>query len=322
MASILLPNSTAQCFDTRSVDMKQQNDYWQYAISQVFVPLDCAIQSSHFWGTLDARSCSTLGIVRVKGESQHVERRNKKINANQQDVVLLSLMLKGSMGLVYNQQELNLTQGQFAFYDTTQEYDLNLVQAFDQIVISIPRTEFYRRLGRIRDICGVAFGTNHALYPFTYSYLKEFFSGNTLSYQQQDLISDHVLNMMSCMVEDGYQDIRPRKTIFLFEQIQHFILENLHDSRFGIQDVADQFQVSTRYVSKLFQTQDTTFGRFVLSNRLNKSKDALRSTSHQMYSIQQIAYSFGFTDMSYFSRAFKRKFDVTPSEVRLVQVLV
>ncbi|MBF7687364.1 AraC family transcriptional regulator [Acinetobacter rathckeae] len=322
MGSILLPNTTSECFDTRRVDVKQQSDYWQYAISQAFVPLDCAIQSPQFWGSLDARSCSKLGIVHVQGESQHVERRKNKMNTNQQDVVLLSLMLKGSMGLVYNQQELNLTQGQFAFYDTTQEYDLNLAQAFEQIVISIPRVEFSRRLGRVKDICGVAFGTDHALYPFACNYIKAFFHAGALSYPQQDLISDHVLNMMSCIVEDSYQSVKPRKKIFLFEQIESFILANLHDCTFDIHRVAQQFQVSARYVSKLFQTQETTFGQFILLNRLQKSKDALQSTSHQMYSIQQIAYSFGFTDMSYFSREFKKRFAVTPSEIRLDRVWV
>ncbi|SDB93228.1 helix-turn-helix domain-containing protein [Acinetobacter boissieri] len=317
MRSTLLPKTASQCFDTRSIDTKQQGDYWQYAISQAFVPLDCATQSPQFWGSLDARSCSQLGIVRVQGESQHVERRKNNMNNNQQDVVLLSLMLKGSMGLVYNKQELNITQGQFTFYDTTQEYDLNLAQAFDQIVISIPRVEFTRRLGRVKDICGVAFSTNHALYPFTYSYLKEFFSVDGLSYPQQDLISDHVLNMMSCIVDDCYQEAKPRKKIFLFEQIQNFILANLHDSTFNIRHVAYQFQISTRYVSKLFQAQETTFGQFILFSRLQKSKQALQSTSHKMYSIQQIAYSFGFTDMSYFSREFKKVFLVKPSEIRL-----
>lgn len=317
MGSIILPNTPSQCFDTRNVDTKQQGDYWRYAISQAFVPLECAVQSSQFWGTLDARPCSKLGIVRVQGASQYVERRKNKININQQDVVLLSLMLSGSMGLVYNKKELNVTQGQFTFYDTTQEYDLSLTQAFDQIVISIPRVEFSRRLGRVGDICGIAFGTEHALYPFTYSYLKTFFGAEPLSYQQQDLIGDHVLNMMSCIVEDNYQNVRPRKKIFLLEQIQNSILDNLHDSGFDIHKVAQQFQISTRYVSKLFQSQETTFGQFILLNRLQKSKAVLQSTSHQMYTIQQIAYSFGFTDMSYFAREFKRLYGVKPSEIRL-----
>ena len=49
---------------------------------------------------------------------------------------------------------------------------------------------------------------------------------------------------------------------------------------------------------------------FVRSYRLQKAKELLQTSE---LNISEIAYSVGFTDPAYFSRAFKEKFGVPPS---------
>lgn len=315
----ILSKMQDKLFDTRDIDVNQRIDYWQYAISEVFVPLECAIDSAqNFWGNIDTHSNSTFELARVQGASQHIERRKHKNITTEKDHVLLSVMLKGNMGLIYNEKRVIVSTGEFAFYDTTQEYDLNLNHEFDQIVISIPRQECERYLGRIDQICGISFGYEHPLQRLIHQYLKEFLiSIQHLSQKQQDLMSEHILNMLSCIMSDQHLNHqKDKKSMYLFEQIECYILKNLNNISLDIHHIAHCFKVSTRYISKLFQMRNTTFGQFLLLNRLKKIKYVLQSTSHQSHSIQQIAYGAGFVDMSYFSREFKRIYGVTPSEFR------
>lgn len=309
-----LKNKEASYFDTRQITSTQRCDYWQDAISQVFVPLDSKVESSdNFWGALELRHCSHLDIVRVQGASQYVTRGRQQIRRSPEDRVLMSFMLKGNMGLAHNGKEIQLTTGQFAFYDTDEEYQLNLNTAFDQVVIAIPKSNFENILGKPKDLCGFNFGEQHPLQIFYQGCLKDIFTTPMdLSLRQQEVLSDHLLNMMKCIVADEY----PRKTNYLFEQIKVFVLAQLDNSDLTIHHVAKKFNISTRYISKLFQKNDMTFSYFLLNARLDKARKNLQSTPYTMCSIKHIAYNVGFNDISYFSRAFKKRFGITASEVR------
>ncbi|MEL7534180.1 MAG: helix-turn-helix transcriptional regulator, partial [Bacteroidota bacterium] len=52
---------------------------------------------------------------------------------------------------------------------------------------------------------------------------------------------------------------------------------------------------------------------FVRKIRLHKAKELLFSTE---LSVSEIAYDLGFSDPHYFSRAFKKEFGQSPSQVR------
>ncbi|MEB5477019.1 AraC family transcriptional regulator [Acinetobacter pollinis] len=314
MKTICLDNIKTSYFDTRDIVLKQRNDYWQDAISQVFVPLDSQTESSEsFWGRLESRTCSDLTIVRVQGASQHVKRCRQKIRKTPKDLVLMSFMLKGKMGLDYYQKQITLKEKQFVFYDTDQEYNLNLDTTFDQIVVAIPKARFEANFGTSKDLYGYSFGENHPLQQFYEHCLQDIFTTNQLFTEpQQCMIEEHLFHLMTHMVADQY----PVKTSYLFNDIKQYMTANHIDPQLNIHEVAQAFRISTRYISKLFQKEDMTFGQFLLAERLRHAKQLLQITSKEMYAVKQVAYDTGFNDLSYFSREFKKLYGLTPSEVR------
>jgi AraC-like DNA-binding protein len=80
--------------------------------------------------------------------------------------------------------------------------------------------------------------------------------------------------------------------------------------------VARRQNVSQSYIRKLFEGEDTSFSEFVLSRRLLRAHRLLVDPSRVEESITSIAFGVGFGDLSYFNRAFKRFYGVTPSEIR------
>ena len=55
---------------------------------------------------------------------------------------------------------------------------------------------------------------------------------------------------------------------------------------------------------------------WIKSRRLQKCHHAISQGGGDYASSAEIAYAYGFSDVSSFNRAFKVKFGVTPSEVR------
>jgi AraC-like DNA-binding protein len=75
-------------------------------------------------------------------------------------------------------------------------------------------------------------------------------------------------------------------------------------------------RISPRYIRKLFEGENTSLSQFVLGQRLTRVHRMLADPLHADRTIADIALAVGFGDLSTFNREFRRRFGVTPSDVR------
>ena len=94
------------------------------------------------------------------------------------------------------------------------------------------------------------------------------------------------------------------------------ILANLGNSDLTVNAVALRQHVTPRYVQMLFQAEGVTFSEFVLGQRLTRVYHGLRDPRFRLTSISGIAFAAGFGELSYFNRTFRRRFGMSPSELR------
>jgi AraC-like DNA-binding protein len=94
------------------------------------------------------------------------------------------------------------------------------------------------------------------------------------------------------------------------------ILANLGNSDLTVNAVALRQRVTPRYVQMLFRTEGVTFSEFVLGQRLTRAYRGLRDPRFRRTSISGIAFAAGFGEVSYFNRTFRRRFGMSPSELR------
>ena len=92
------------------------------------------------------------------------------------------------------------------------------------------------------------------------------------------------------------------------------IEKNLKRPDLSVHSIAKQHGVSVRYVQRLFEESGWTFTQFLMEQRLATAYEALTAPSN--VPINAIAYELGFSDLSYFNRAFRRRYGCTPSDVR------
>jgi AraC-like DNA-binding protein len=75
-------------------------------------------------------------------------------------------------------------------------------------------------------------------------------------------------------------------------------------------------RISPRYIRKLFEGENTSLSQFVLGQRLARVHRMLADPRHADRTIADIALGVSFGDLSTFNREFRRRFGVTPSDVR------
>jgi AraC-like DNA-binding protein len=94
------------------------------------------------------------------------------------------------------------------------------------------------------------------------------------------------------------------------------IADNLGRGDLSVDAVATRQGITPRYMRSLFEREGTSFSEFVLGERLVRAHRMLCDRRYAAHTIGAISFECGFGDLSYFYRAFRRKYGGTPSDVR------
>lgn len=95
---------------------------------------------------------------------------------------------------------------------------------------------------------------------------------------------------------------------------KNYIDQSFQEKDISLERVANKVGVSPHYLSKLFKEHyQQSFIEYLTNLRLEKAKDYLIDPNRPL---KEIALSIGYKDPNYFSRVFKKEFNLSPSEWR------
>jgi len=130
--------------------------------------------------------------------------------------------------------------------------------------------------------------------------------------------TDHVCDLLAFALgptRDAAEQARTRGLpAARLQAIKDDIADNLGRPNLSVHSVAARHSVSVRYVQKLFEESGCSFTQYVIEQRLTAAHRAF--AARPAIPINAIAYELGFSDLSNFNRAFRRRFGCTPSDVR------
>jgi AraC-like DNA-binding protein len=139
---------------------------------------------------------------------------------------------------------------------------------------------------------------------------------DTLNHLQQSAVIDNFCSLLAvtCCVSAGPQQeaVRAAK----LQQAKDYISKHLADPGLTPAQAAAAIKVSVRQLHLLFEPTGMSFAQHVQATRLEKCREALASPLGRDRSVIDIAYAWGFNDLSSFYRAFRRRFGASPGHVR------
>lgn len=111
---------------------------------------------------------------------------------------------------------------------------------------------------------------------------------------------------------DNYETYLVKKDIHLLEKIHQVIEENLHNSDYNIDAIAENLGLSrSAFFKKLKSLTGLAPVDLVKEIRLNKSIELLKNTD---MTISEIAFTVGFKEAGYYGKCFRKKYNQTPTE--------
>lgn len=306
-------------FDTGQVRCHERTSYWQESVCDTFVSLECRPhRADSFSGRLVIQPFSDINLVDVTASGQTVLRTRDRIARSDNEFVLVSLALGGKCIITQGGREAVLDAGSFAVYDTRHPYELRFEGGFRHTVVQIPRAMMQNRLTGLEYLTAIRLSRANTLERITFDFLlaltdlREHTESRRLQFQDQalDLLSKSLADRGCTSVPDN-----TRGTALLF-RIKEHVYSYLGDSEMSLSSVAAYFGVTPRYVNSLLHHEGSSFGRFVLAARLERCARAMSQFEQRNKQISEIAYQWGFSDMAYFSRAFKCRYNFSPRDYR------
>ena len=100
------------------------------------------------------------------------------------------------------------------------------------------------------------------------------------------------------------------------ELAKQYMLVHISNSQVSPSSIANELDISVRYLHWLFKQTDETVTQFLTRKRIELAQLLLLSSSKSTHNVTEIAFMCGFNDSTHFSRRFKKQVGISPSEFR------
>ena len=118
----------------------------------------------------------------------------------------------------------------------------------------------------------------------------------------------------------GARPGEPQTDRSLRERQRHDILryidQHLSDPALSVTQIANVHRISKRYLHWLFRDQSVTVNELIILKRLAGCERDLSSVKGAHLQVSQIAYAWGFSNISHFSKRYRARYGEAPTETR------
>ena len=141
---------------------------------------------------------------------------------------------------------------------------------------------------------------------------------DVLSTSEWQALEQGVADLFLTMVagESGPAVSTAPSVVALFDRVTLAIERRLHDPHLTARHIARAEGISERYLQKLFEQNDVSFGQYLRDRRLERARSALVSPGDVHTAVADVAYRCGFGDAANFNRLFKERFGSPPGAFR------
>lgn len=295
-------------------------EQWDRNVKERFAHLDFKLPNTYreFSGRVSNAELNTTCLSTIMAGPIGVIRKPSHIAAETEEHFVLKILHRGRSSFSQRGREIMLDAGDFALFTSAEPSEMVFPDAHELLVVSIPGSVLRRYLSRPETFFGRKYSGLNTANALFVQFARTLCSHvPALPQPVTQRLESNLLDMLITvlMADHGAEPVRV-DTRARTGQIKAFIDQNLCHAHLGPGMIASHLGVSKRNLHLLFQAEETTVARYIRHQRLLASRRCLENEAYRSMSITDIAFRYGFSDTSHFSRAFRRQFGVSPSQVR------
>jgi AraC-like DNA-binding protein len=303
-------------FSTNEVHPRDRFDYWHSVASKTLVDHDSrpecreTFQAELQWGTL-----GDVGLVLFENSPMQISDTRATT-----DQLFACRQMTGEVALEQNGREVFLKGGDITLIDPLAPYAGRFFLGSKLLVLKIPRRLLEARTGKTRQMIARRIRPTAAESSLASSFLAMLptHAGN-LGAAAEVIVQDQALDLVAVSFAKAMEGGKPRissaRSLALLN-LRAAVEARLADPALDAEMLALAAGVSVRYANTVLAQEDTSITRLIQERRLARCRQALDDPLQSHRTISEIAYGWGFSDMTHFGRRFKAAFGLSPRDYR------
>lgn len=308
-------------FSTGSVHARDRLDYWRSEASKVYVEHEFETPVGRsFRGVIRTASVAEMGIASFECDPAIVGYTARCVRKACDDDVIVSQQIRGSIVQKQDGRVLQGKPGDFWLIDPRRPFTCEIQPGTSSICLRVPRYELEARLGDVSGFTAQAIGGDRPIASLASGFIDmiarqggsiEGFAATKVMQQAIDLIALAIKSEMT----DGPLTLASPRTVTLL-RLKAVIEEKLRDPALKPATAAAAAGISVRYANALLAEEGTSLERHIMNRRLENCRRDLMAPGNASRMVSDVAYGWGFSDLSHFTRRFKARFGCPPGQIR------
>jgi AraC-like DNA-binding protein len=297
--------------ETATVAWRDRVALWSDALTAVCGPLLTDPLGTTLDGTMTFGAIGRLQIGRITVSRHRIGLTPAMARAEQHPVAKVIVQTAGVSVYEQRGEAVTLTPGDGLVYDVSQPHTITSTETTEHFVVTVPHDLVAGRGVRLDRLSAQRFSARAGVGRLAADLIHStFIELATLSPGCEDELAGSLLSLMFLPL--------PNETAHAGEALRHriesYIRDRIRDPELSIDRIASALRCSKRYLHMAFAARDRSIADHIWMTRLDGCRGDLAQDSER--SISEIAFAWGFSSSAHFSRAFRKRFGVTPSAFR------
>lgn len=307
-------------FSTAGLHPRHRFDFWhEIACKSIVAHNSKPACRDNFHAEIRSDTIGCLGLVIFENSPMTIQRTARQANMGPRELFICR-QIAGSVALEQDCRDVLLEPGDITLIDPLRPYAGQFFTGSKTLVLKVPRESLEARIGRTREMAACSVKPLQAEDKFASAYLAllaahSSSNGSALSH----MIESQVLDCVAMSLGKVGAGRTPRMSTarsLVRMKVRAAIEARLADPTLDVAAVAANAGVSRRYAAAVAAEDGTSIMQMILSRRLERCRCALEDPTQARRTISEIAYGWGFADMTHFGRRFKAAFGASPREYR------
>ncbi|WP_139798381.1 helix-turn-helix domain-containing protein [Fulvimarina manganoxydans] len=306
-------------FSVRDVSPKERFGAWKESISCIFdVETEREARRRDFDAQVEASLLGDLMLARTTSLGQSWTRSASTIARDGMDHYMIQLFVEGGMEADHRHGNASIGDRSLVVFDLSQEV-ISQTSDFTNLSLIIPRQALARSLNRPDDQHMRSLRGDDPLVGLLFQHMLslEKMRGAISIPQAQEISTATVALTAACLngsASDDAGDQEGFETARIIG-VKRLIEANLDDFDLNAARIAHMAGLSRTKLYSLFEPLGGVTA-YLRERRLRRALSSLTAPRNRYKAISEIAATCGFANESAFSRAFRQRFDCSPSEMR------
>jgi AraC family transcriptional regulator, positive regulator of tynA and feaB len=306
---------------TQGIPSRERVEFWVEVATRSFVTHEFAsLNGPDFNAELQPGAIVGLGASTFKCDPCQVVRTAQDIARDDADDILLTLQLSGKGCFEQDDRQSVTGPGDFVLVDAHRPFTIKFPEPMSTVAFKLQRDAIEGRLGDTRKMLARKISVADAVGSIVSGFLGmlperasllDAAANSQICEQAIDLIA---LAFSAQVGISGPPQAAQRATALF--RLKSVIETNLRDYALKPSVIAAKLGTSVRYANDLLSKEGFSIERYVLHRRLERCRYALEDPTQTHRKIGEIAFAWGFSDLSHFARRFRRAYGTSPGEWR------